>query len=303
MDIYLPIAELSVNLLVIVGMGALVGFLSGMFGVGGGFLMTPFLIFYGIPPAVAVASSATQITGASVSGALAHWRRGGVDLKMGVVLIFGGIVGSVLGSFLFRYLQRVGQVDVVISLVYVIFLGGIGGMMLKEASASLIAKRRGAKRRTGARRHHPLVAALPMRSRFYQSGLFISPLAPFLLGVAVGALTIIMGIGGGFIMVPAMIYLLGMPAAVVVGTSLFQIVFVTAAATLLHAVNSQSVDIVLAVMLLLGGVVGAQLGARAAQRLAGEQLRLALSLVVLAVAIRLFIGLTWRPDEIFAVYP
>ena len=145
MDIYLPIAELSVNLLVIVGMGALVGFLSGMFGVGGGFLMTPFLIFYGIPPAVAVASSATQITGASVSGALAHWRRGGVDLKMGVVLIFGGIVGSVLGSFLFRYLQRVGQVDVVISLVYVIFLGGIGGMMLKEASASLIAKRRGAK--------------------------------------------------------------------------------------------------------------------------------------------------------------
>jgi uncharacterized membrane protein YfcA len=142
-----------------------------------------------------------------------------------------------------------------------------------------------------------------MRSRFYQSGLFISPLAPFLLGVAVGALTIIMGIGGGFIMVPAMIYLLGMPAAVVVGTSLFQIVFVTAAATLLHAVNSQSVDIVLAVMLLLGGVVGAQLGARAAQRLAGEQLRLALSLVVLAVAIRLFIGLTWRPDEIFAVYP
>jgi uncharacterized membrane protein YfcA len=302
MDIYLPIAEISVNALVIVGMGALVGFLSGMFGVGGGFLMTPFLIFYGIPPAVAVASSAPQITGASVSGALAHWRRGGVDVKMGAVMIAGGLTGAGLGSGLFRFLQNLGQIDVTISLVYVIFLGTIGGMMLREAATALLEKRRGRKRPAAPRRHNPLVAALPWRVRFYQSGLYISPLAPFLLGMAVGTLTVIMGIGGGFIMVPAMIYLLGMSAAVVVGTSLFQIVFVTAATTLLHAVNSQTVDIVLAVLLLVGGVAGAQFGARVAQKLPGEQLRFALSIVVLAVAVRLLIGLTWRPDEIFTVY-
>jgi uncharacterized protein len=302
MDIYLPIAEISVNALVIVGMGALVGFLSGMFGVGGGFLMTPFLIFYGIPPAVAVASSAPQITGASVSGALAHWRRNGVDLKMGAVLTAGGVTGAGLGSGLFRLLQDIGQIDVTISLVYVVFLGTIGTMMLKDAAGSLLHKRFGRKRPAPPRRHNPLVASLPLRARFYRSGLYISPLAPFLVGMAVGVLTVIMGIGGGFIMVPAMIYLLGMPAAVVVGTSLFQIVFVTAATTLLHAVNSQTVDIVLAVLLLIGGVVGAQWGARVAQKLPGEQLRLALSLVVLAVAIRLFIGLTWRPDEVFTVY-
>lgn len=302
MDIYLPIAEVSVNALLIVGLGALVGFLSGMFGVGGGFLMTPFLIFYGIPPAVAVASSAPQITGASVSGALAHWRRGGVDLKMGAVLTAGGITGAGFGSGLFRLLQNIGQIDVTISIVYVILLGTIGTMMLREAASSLLYQRLGRPRPTTRRRHNPLVASLPLRARFYRSGVYLSPLAPFLVGMAVGILTVIMGIGGGFIIVPAMIYLLGMPASVVVGTSLFQIVFVTAATTLLHAVNSQTVDIVLAVLLLLGGVVGAQLGARAAQKLPGEQLRLALSVVVLAVAIRLFVGLTWRPDEIFTVY-
>jgi uncharacterized protein len=286
MDIYLPIAEISVNALVLIGMGAIVGFLSGMFGVGGGFLMTPFLIFYGIPPAVAVASSAPQITGASVSG----------------VLIAGGLTGAGLGSGLFRLLQNLGQIDVTISLIYVIFLGTIGTMMLREATTSLLHKRSGRKHATTPRRHNPLIAALPLRVRFYQSGLYISPLAPFLLGMAVGTLTVIMGIGGGFIMVPVMIYLLGMSAAVVVGTSLFQIVFVTAATTLLHAINSQTVDIVLAVLLLIGGVAGAQLGARAAQKLPGEQLRLALSVVVLAVAIRLLVGLTWRPDEVFTVY-
>lgn len=302
MDIYLPIAEVSVNALLIIGLGALVGFLSGMFGVGGGFLMTPFLIFFGIPPAVAVASSAPQITGASVSGALAHWRRGGVDLKMGIVMIAGGLTGAGLGSGLFRLLQNLGQIDVTISIVYVIFLGTIGSLMLRESATSLLDKRSGRKRPAAPRRHNPLVAALPLRVRFYQSGLFISPLAPFLLGLAVGTLTVIMGIGGGFIMVPAMIYLLGMSAAVVVGTSLFQIVFVTAATTLLHAINSQTVDIVLAVLLLIGGVAGAQAGARLAQKLPGEQLRLALSLVVLGVAIRLLVGLTWRPDEVFTVY-
>ncbi|MDO9487979.1 MAG: sulfite exporter TauE/SafE family protein, partial [Sphingomonadaceae bacterium] len=200
MDIYLPIAEISVNALVIVGMGALVGFLSGMFGVGGGFLMTPFLIFYGIPPAIAVASSAPQITGASVSGALAHWRRGGVDVKMGAVMIGGGLIGAGLGSGLFRFLQDLGQIDVTISLIYVVFLGTIGAMMLREAATALLHQRSGRKRPARPRRHNPLVAALPWRMRFYQSGLYVSPLAPFLLGMAVGTLTVIMGVGGGFIM-------------------------------------------------------------------------------------------------------
>ncbi len=301
MDIYLPIAEVSVNAGIIVAMGLLVGFLSGMFGVGGGFLTTPLLIFYGIPPAIAVASSATQITGASVSGALAHWRLGGVDPKMGAVLIAGGLCGAGLGSILFRLLQTSGQIDIAISLVYVVLLGSVGGLMLKDALAGLRAKRAGLKPPPRAHRHNPLVAALPGRTRFYKSGLYLSPLAPFLLGLFVGILTVIMGVGGGFIMVPAMIYLLGMQAGVVIGTSLMQIVAVTAATTLLHAVNTKSVDIVLAVLLLIGGVIGAQFGAKAAQKLPAEKLRLALALLVLAVAVRLFIGLTWRPGDIYSV--
>ena len=301
MDIYLPIAEVSVNAGIIVAMGLLVGFLSGMFGVGGGFLTTPLLIFYGIPPAIAVASSATQITGASVSGALAHWRLGGVDPKMGAVLIAGGLCGAGLGSILFRLLQTSGQIDIAISLVYVVLLGSVGGLMLKDALAGLRAKRAGLKPPPRAYRHNPLVAALPGRTRFYKSGLYLSPLAPFLLGLFVGILTVIMGVGGGFIMVPAMIYLLGMQAGVVIGTSLMQIVAVTAATTLLHAVNTKSVDIVLAVLLLVGGVIGAQFGAKAAQKLPAEKLRLALALLVLAVAVRLFIGLTWRPGDIYSV--
>ncbi len=301
MDLYLPIAGISVNALVIVGMGLAVGFLSGMFGVGGGFLTTPLLIFYGIPPAVAVASSATQITGASVSGAMAYWRRGGVDLKMGMVLIAGGVLGSVAGSFLFKLLLRLGQIDVVISLVYVVVLGTVGGMMLMEAVRALLRTRKGAPP-PRHKRHNPVIAALPWRMRFYRSGLYISPIAPLALGFVVGVLTVVMGVGGGFIMVPAMIYLLGMATSMVVGTSLFQILFVTAATTVLHAVNAGTVDIVLAVLLLLGSVVGAQLGARAAQKLPGEQLRLALSLIVLAVAVRLLWGLTWRPADLYTVY-
>lgn len=301
MDIYLPIAEVSVNAAVIVAMGLLVGFLSGMFGVGGGFLTTPLLIFYGIPPAVAVASSATQITGASVSGALAHWRRGGVDPKMGAVLIAGGLCGAGLGAILFRMLQKSGQIDIAISLIYVVLLGSVGGLMLKDAVAGLLAKRAGRPAPQRAHRHNRFVAAMPGRTRFYKSGLYVSPLAPFLLGLFVGVLTVIMGVGGGFIMVPAMIYLLGMQAGVVIGTSLMQIVAVTAATTLLHAVNTQSVDIVLAVLLLIGGVIGAQFGANAARKLPAEKLRLALALIVLAVAIRLFIGLTWRPGDLYSV--
>ena len=300
MDLYLPIAGMSVNALVIVLLGAGVGFLSGMLGVGGGFLTTPLLIFYGVPPAVAVASSATQITGASVSGALAHARRKGVDFKMGAVMVAGGLAGSVAGSFLFELLQALGQIDTTISIVYVLMLLSIGGLMLRDSVRAL---RPRATPRAAPRRHNRFVAALPWRVRFYRSGLYISPIAPFLLGLAVGILTVIMGIGGGFILVPAMIYLLGMAASVVVGTSLFQILFVTAATTLLHATQSKTVDIVLAALLLVGGVIGAQYGASAARRLPAEKLRLVLALVVLAFGIRLALQLTYRPGEIFTVDP
>ena len=301
MDIYLPIAELSVNAIVIILLGGAVGFLSGMFGVGGGFLTTPLLIFYGIPPAVAVASSATQITGSSVSGALAYWERGQVDLRMGGVLVAGGLVGAGLGQVVFRILQQLGQIDVVISLVYVVFLSVIGSLMLRDALAALKATRTG-REPPPRSRHLPWVAALPWRMRFPRSGLYISPLAPLMLGAMVGMLTVIMGIGGGFIMVPAMVYILGMRAQAVVGTSLFQIIFVTAATTMLHATASKSVDIVLALLLLLGGVTGAQLGVRSAQKLSPDRLRLALAVVVLAVAVRLFVGLTWTPAEPFALF-
>jgi len=306
MDLYLPIAEMSVNAIVIILLGGGVGFLSGMFGVGGGFLTTPLLIFYGIPPAVAVASSATQITGASVSGALAYWRRGQVDLKMGGVLVAGGVVGAGIGQVIFRQLQKIGQIDVSINIIYVIFLGVIGGLMLKEALGTLLVERKitagGERAPARLRRHVPWIVALPGKTRFYKSGLYISPLAPLLLGGAVGMLTAIMGVGGGFIMVPAMIYLLGMSASAVVGTSLFQITFVTAATTLLHATSSKSVDIVLALLLLTGGVAGAQFGARAAQKLKPEKLRLALALIVLAVAAGLLFGLTVRPAALFTLY-
>ena len=302
MDIYLPIAEMSVNALLIILMGGAVGFLSGMFGVGGGFLTTPLLIFYGIPPAVAVASSATQITGSSVSGALAYWERGQVDARMGGVLVAGGLVGAGVGQVIFRLLQELGQIDVVISLIYVLFLSVIGGLMLRDAVVALAVARSGNAPPAPRTRHLPWVAALPWKMRFPRSGLYISPLAPLLIGAGVGMLTVILGIGGGFIMVPAMVYILGMRAQAVVGTSLFQIIFVTAATTLLHATSSKSVDIVLALLLLLGGVTGAQVGVRAAQKLSPDRLRLALALLVLAVAIRLFIGLTWTPAEPFALF-
>ncbi|MDB5700000.1 MAG: permease [Sphingomonadales bacterium] len=301
MDIYLPIANLSVNALVIVLLGAGVGLLSGMFGVGGGFLTTPLLIFYGIPPTVAAASAATQVTGASVSGALAHYRRGGVDLRMGAVLVVGGIFGAIAGSTIFKLLQAGGQIDTVIAVLYVVLLGSIGSLMAKEAWTSVRAARRGVALPPSKRRHHPLVAALPMRWRFYASGLYISPLAPLLLGFATGILTVLLGVGGGFIMVPAMLYLLGMATRVVVGTSLFQILFVTAVTTMVHALTTHAVDIVLAALLLLGSVVGAQVGARLAQKFRPDYLRLLLAIIVLLVAIRMAVGLGFRPDEIFSV--
>jgi uncharacterized protein len=301
MDIYLPVANLSVNALVIVLLGAGVGILSGMFGVGGGFLTTPLLIFYGIPPTVAAASAATQVTGASVSGALAHYRRGGVDIPMGGVLVAGGIMGALAGSGLFRLLQNGGQIDTVISILYVILLGGIGSFMAREAWASVTASRRGEMLPPAKRRHHPLVAALPLRWRFYGSGLYISPLAPLILGFVTGILTVLLGVGGGFIMVPAMLYLLGMATRVVVGTSLFQILFVTAATTMVHALTTKAVDIVLAALLLLGSVVGAQVGAQLAQKFRPDYLRLLLATIVLLVAVRMAFGLGLRPDEIYTV--
>jgi uncharacterized membrane protein YfcA len=301
MHIYLPIAGLSVNMLVIVLLGGGVGLLSGMFGVGGGFLTTPLLIFYGIPPTVAVASSATQITGASVSGVLAQMRRNGVDFQMGGVMVAGGVLGSGLGALLFRLLQRLGQIDTAITLFYVVMLGSIGGLMARESISTILAQRRGEKPRRFLKRHNPIIAALPGRYRFYRSGLYISPLAPFLLGMLTGVLTVVLGVGGGFVMVPAMIYLLGMAAQVVVGTSLFQILFVTAVTTLIHAVTTEAVDIVLAMLLLVGSATGAQIGSRLAMTIKPEYLRLMLALIVLAVAMRMAIGLTWRPGELYSV--
>ena len=300
MDIYLPVAGLSVNALVIIGLGGVVGLLSGMVGVGGGFLTTPILIFYGIPPAVAVASSTTQITGTSVSGMMAYRRRRGVDYRMGAVLVAGGTLGSLAGGGLFRLLQATGQIDTVIGLLYVILLGSIGLLMAKEAATALdiLKPKQNAKPR---RRHNPVIAILPMRWRFYQSGLYISPLAPLLLGFFSGVLTVLLGVGGGFLVVPAMIYLLGMSTTVVVGTSLMQILFVTAATTIVHATTTKSVDIVLAVLLLLGSVIGAQFGARFAQRAKPELLRMFLAIIVLAVAFRMAVGLGWRPPDIYTV--
>lgn len=301
MDLYLPVANLSVNALVIMLFGLGVGMLSGMFGVGGGFLTTPLLIVYGIPPTVAAASASSQVTGASVSGVFAHFRRNGVDVKMGLVLVAGGILGSFFGAWLFTLLQASGQIDTTIGVLYVLLLGSIGGLMLAESVRSIRVTRSGAATRARRRRHHPLVAALPLRWRFYRSGLYISPLAPLLLGFFSGVMTMLLGIGGGFILVPAMLYLLGMGTQVVVGTSLFQILFVTAAATLVHANTTKAVDIVLAALLLIGSVTGAQLGARFAQKAKPEYLRLALAVIVLLVALRILLGLVWRPDEIYSV--
>ena len=299
MDLYLPVANLSVNALVIILLGGGVGFLSGMFGVGGGFLTTPLLIFYGIPPTVAVASATTQIAGASVSGVFAHMRRGGVDLKMGGVMIVGGTLGSLVGAGLFRLLQASGQIDLVIAFLYVILLGGIGGLMLKDAMVALgWIKLDAPKERP---RHNRWVASLPGRWRFYASGLYLSPLAPLALGFVAGIMTVLLGVGGGFILVPAMIYILGMAARVVVGTSLVMILAVSAWSVMIHAMTTQAVDIVLAGLLLVGGVIGAQYGAILATRLKPDLLRLALAGIILLVALRMLLGLAWRPDEIFSI--
>ncbi len=298
MQIYLPIAELSVNIFLILGMGGGVGFLSGLFGVGGGFLMTPLLIFIGIPPAVAVATEANQIVASSVSGVLAHWRRGNVDFKMGLVLLVGGVFGSSMGVWLFAFLRDIGHLDLVIKLSYVVFLGTIGALMFIESARAMLRTRRKAppKRRT-----HNWMHGLPFKMRFRRSRLYVSAIMPLAIGFLVGLLAAIMGVGGGFVMVPAMIYLLGMPTAVVVGTSLFQIIFVTANVTVLQAVNTQTVDVVLALLLLVGAVIGAQVGVRMGTKLRGEQLRGLLALMVLGVCTKIGYDLVATPADLFSL--
>ncbi len=298
MQVYLPIAEVSVNAFLLLGLGGMVGVLSGMFGVGGGFLMTPLLFFIGIPPAVAVATEANQIVASSFSGVLAHLRRKTVDLRMGVVLLIGGLIGAALGVVIFNYLKSLGQVDLLVRLCYVVFLGVVGGLMFIESVNALRKAKRGA---PPQRRKHGLIHKLPFKMRFRTSGLYISVIPPILVGVAVGVLAAIMGVGGGFIMVPAMIYLLGMPTKVVVGTSLFQIIFVTAFTTLLHATTNFTVDVVLAVLLLVGGVIGAQVGTVIGARLKAEQLRILLAGLVLVVCGKLALDLLLQPAELYAI--
>ncbi|MCK0138080.1 sulfite exporter TauE/SafE family protein [Aliiroseovarius sp. F47248L] len=299
MQIYLPIAEVSVNAFLLLGLGGIVGVLSGMFGVGGGFLMTPLLFFIGIPPAVAVATEANQIVASSFSGVLAHLKRKTVDLRMGVVLLIGGLIGAALGVQLFNALKAIGQVDLLVKLSYVLFLGIIGSLMFVESVRALMKTRGGTA--VPARRKHTWVHNLPFKMKFRTSGLYISVIPPILVGVLVGILAAIMGVGGGFIMVPAMIYLLGMPTKVVVGTSLFQIIFVTAFTTLLHATTNFTVDMGLAVLLLIGGVVGAQIGARIGVKLKAEQLRVLLALMVLVVCGKLGLDLLIQPAELYEI--
>ncbi len=301
MHVYLPIAELSVNVLVILGLGAAVGFLSGLFGVGGGFLMTPLLIFLGIPPAVAVGTQANQIVAASVSGLIGHWRRGNVDVAMGLVLLVGGVAGSGAGVWLFRLLKGTGQIDFAINALYVVFLGAIGILMAAEAGRTMVRRHRTGGARRGKLHEHNRLHGLPFKLRFRKSKLYISALLPLAVGFVVGVLAAIMGVGGGIVMVPAMIYLLGMPTSVVVGTSLFQIIFVTAAVTIMHAWFTQTVDVLLALLLLVGGVIGAQYGTRFEARLRGEQLRGLMALLVLGLAIKLLFDLSATPDDIYSL--
>ena len=299
MHIYLPIAEISVNVLLLIGLGGIVGILSGMFGVGGGFLMTPLLFFIGIPPAVAVASEANQILGASFSGAIAHFRRKNVDIKMGCLLILGGIIGSIFGVELFRIFKNLGQLELIIKVCYVLFLGIIGIIMFFESLRALNYKSKNIKVRKT--RHHSWVQGLPLKMRFRTSNLYISSIPAVFIGFFVGILASIMGIGGGFIIVPAMIYILGMPTKVVVGTSLFQIIFVTGVTTYLHAVKNFSVDIILSFLLLVGGVIGAQFGVRIGLKLKAEQLRILLAILVLAMCLKITLELFITPVEIFTL--
>ena len=301
MDIYLPIAEVAVNAPLIVALGALVGFISGMFGIGGGFLMTPLLVFFGIPAPVAVSSMALHVAGSSMSSVMAYGRRCAVDLRMGGVLAAGGLVGAVVGVELFRVLRLLGQADLVVALSYLVFLSVIGGLMLTESLGAIVRRRRGEPALAHRDRRPIWLYGLPLKLRFPRSRLYISVIPPLVLGAFVGVLSAIMGVGGGFILVPAMIYVLRMPAGMVVGTSLLQIIVTTALTGVLQAGRNQTVDVVLATLLLIGGVVGAQLGARASSRFRAEELRAVLALIVLLVGLRMGLGLFLTPSEPFVL--
>ncbi len=298
MNIYLPIAEVSVNIYILMSLGGLVGILSGMFGVGGGFLMTPLLFFIGIPPAIAVATESNQIVATSVSGAIAHFKRKALDLKMGTILTFGGVTGSLIGIFIFKFLNKIGQLELIITLCYILFLGIIGSLMFMESIFKINRKKKNKERFF---KKHIWIHHLPLKMRFRVSNLYISAIPPFFIGLIVGILAAIMGVGGGFIMVPAMIYIIGMPTRVVIGTSLFQIIFVTAFTTVMHATQNYSVDIILGFLLIVGGVIGAQIGVRLGVKLKAEQLRVLLSTIVLMVCFKLAYDLFLTPDELFEI--
>ena len=301
MSIYLPIAEMNVNILLIIFIGMLVGGLSGLFGVGGGFLMTPLLIFLGIPPAVAVGTEAPHVLASSISGAIAHWRRRNVDIKMGFILLLGGIAGSTVGVNIFKILIGFGQIDLIIQLLFVFFLGLIGFSMLFESARTTIKKYRTTSTIRTKLHQHSWLHGLPFKMRFHRSKLYISTIPPLLIGFVVGVLSAMMGVGGGFIMIPAMVYILGMSTNVVVGTSLFQIIFVTANSTFFQSYINQTVDIVLAALMILGGVIGAQIGARLGTRFRAEYLRGALAFIVLMVCLKIFLDLTLTPNELFSL--
>ena len=303
MQIYLPIAEISVNIFLLLGVGGIVGFLSGLFGVGGGFLITPLLLFIGVSPGIAVATGANQVVASSISGVLAQLKRKAVDFRMGFVLLVGGLLGSWGGVGVFAWMTKLGQVDLFVQLSYVLFLGLIGAMMFVESARALLRSRRPGSVPVRRSHVHTWVHGLPLKMKFRASGLYISVLPPLAVGALVGFLAGIMGVGGGFILVPAMIYLLGMPTKVVIGTSLFQIIFVTGFTTIVHAVNSHTVDMMLALLLIVGGVIGAQIGSQVGLRLKGEQLRILLALMVLAVAIKIAFDLLLRPVELYSVVP
>ncbi len=301
MQIYLPIAETSVNVFTMFGMGTAVGFLSGMFGIGGGFLITPLLMLMGIPTAVAVATGANQVVASSVSGTLSQWRRGNVDMKMGTVMLVGGVIGAFIGVQLVRLLKSTGHIDLTIALLYAVFLSSIGMLMLIESLNAMRKAHLGISLSTRRSGRHSWVHGLPLRLRFPRSKLYISAIPPFVIGIVVGLLSGVLGVGGGFIMVPAMIYLLHMPTRVVIGTSLFQVIFVAGLTTIFHAATNQAVDLLLAFVLMVGGVIGAQFGASAGQKLRGEQLRALLAILVLGVCIRLIFDLFLEPPAPFAI--
>ena len=297
MTFYLPIAEIEINLLIILFFGFVVGFMSGLFGVGGGFLMTPLLIFMGIPPSTAVGTESVQILGSSVSGALAHSRKKNIDYEIGIFLLIGGIFGSTFGVILFNFLKQSGNIDLIINILYVIFLSVIGILMLIESTISLVKDDKSILKK----RKRNLLDYLPLKLKFRQSGIYISIILPIFVGIITGFLASLMGVGGGFIMVPAMIYLFRMGTVSAIGTSLFQIIFVAANTTILQASQNQTVDIVLATILLLGSVIGVQIGSRYTNILKGEYLRLILSSIIILVSLKLLIDLITVPSDLFSI--